>query len=47
MSEIYNWQFDLRDGHVAAAYALVVLAISLICTLILMWVLRTPKEARV
>jgi len=47
MSEIYAWQFDLRDGHVAAAYAMVVLAISLVCTLVIMWALRTPKEARV
>ncbi len=46
MGEIYNWQFDLRDGNVAAAYALVVLAISIICTLIIMWWLRTPKGAR-
>ena len=47
MSELYNWQFDLRDGHVAAAYALVVLGISILCTLIIMWALRTPKEARI
>ena len=47
MGEIYTWQFDLRDGHVAAAYALVVLGISILCTLIIIWTLRTPKEARV
>jgi len=47
MGEIYNWQFDLRDGNVAAAYALVVLGISILCTLIIMWVLRTPKGARI
>jgi multiple sugar transport system permease protein len=46
MGEIYNWQFDLRDGHVAAAYALVVLAISIICTLIIMWGVRSPKGAK-
>lgn len=47
MGEIYNWQFDLRDGNVAAAYALVVLAISIFCTLVIMWGLRTPKGARI
>lgn len=47
MGEIYTWQFDLRDANVAAAYALVILAISIACTLLIMWGLRTPKEARV
>lgn len=47
MGEIYTWQFDLQDANVAAAYALVILAISIACTLLIMWGLRTPKEARV
>ena len=47
MGEIYTWQFDLRDANVAAAYALVILAISIASTLLIMWGLRTPKEARV
>ncbi|MFK7993954.1 MAG: carbohydrate ABC transporter permease [Granulosicoccus sp.] len=46
MGEIYTWQFDLQDANVAAAYALVVLAISIVCTLLIMWALRTPKGAR-
>ncbi len=47
MGEIYTWQFDLQDANVAAAYALVILLISISCTLLIMWGLRTPKEARV
>lgn len=47
MGEIYTWQFDLQDANVAAAYALVILAISIACTLLIMWGLRTPREARV
>jgi len=47
MGEIYTWQFDLQDANVAAAYALVILVISIACTLLIMWGLRTPKGARV
>jgi len=47
MGEIYTWQYDLRDASVAAAYALVVLGISIGFTLLIMWGLRTPKGARV
>ena len=47
MGEVYTWQYDLRDANVAAAYALVILAISIAFTLLIMWGLRTPKEARV
>jgi len=47
MGEIYTWQFDLQDANVAAAYALVILVISIACTLLIMWGLRTPKRARV
>lgn len=47
MGEIYTWQFDLQDANVAAAYAMVILAISIACTLLIMWGLRTPKGARV
>lgn len=47
MSEVYNWQFTLRDSHVAAALAMVILAISIACTLVFMWVLRVPKGARI
>ncbi|MFK8084091.1 MAG: carbohydrate ABC transporter permease [Granulosicoccus sp.] len=47
MGEIYTWQFDLQDANVAAAYAMVILAISIACTLLIMWGLRTPKGARI
>jgi len=45
MGEVYNWQFVLRDSHVAAAYALVILGISVLFTVVISWVLRTPKGA--
>ncbi|NND92728.1 MAG: sugar ABC transporter permease [Granulosicoccus sp.] len=47
MSEVFTWQYELRDANVAAAYALVILAISIACTLVIMWALRVPKGARV
>lgn len=47
MSETYNWQFELRDGSVAAAYAMVILAISVAFTLIFLRVLRVPKGAEI
>lgn len=47
MSETYNWQFGLRDNGVAAAYALVILAISILFTIALLRILRVPKEARI
>ena len=46
MSETYHWQFSLQDGPVAAAFALVILAISLLSTLFYVRVLRTPAGAR-
>jgi multiple sugar transport system permease protein len=45
MSETYNWQFNLQDGPVAAAMAMVILGISIVSTLIYLRVLRTPKGA--
>ena len=47
MGEVYRWQFELRDSHVAAAYAMVILAVSIAFTLLFMWLLRTPEEARI
>jgi len=43
--ETFNWQFALQDKNVAAAYALVILAISIAATLVFLRVLRTPKGA--
>lgn len=47
VGETYNWQFTLRDANVAAAYALVILAISIASTLVFLRVLRTPKGATI
>jgi multiple sugar transport system permease protein len=46
MGETYQWQFTLQDGSVASAYALVILAISIVTTVFFLRVLRTPDEAR-
>ncbi len=43
--ETFNWQFALQDKSVAAAYALVILAISIAATLLFLRLLRTPKGA--
>jgi multiple sugar transport system permease protein len=46
MGETYQWQFALQDGNVAAAYAMVILAISLLSTLFYLRVLRTPEGVK-
>lgn len=46
MGEVYDWQFALQDRKVAAAYALVILAISIGFTLFFLFSLRTRDEAR-
>ncbi len=47
MGEIYNYQFDLQDGHTAAALAMVILALSIAFTLLIIRVLRVPKGAQI
>jgi multiple sugar transport system permease protein len=47
VGETFNWQFALQDRNVAAAYALVILAISIAATLVFLRVLRTPKGATI
>jgi len=47
MSETYIWQFELRDASVAAAYAMVILGISVAFTLVFLRVLRVPKGAQI
>lgn len=47
VGETFNWQFALNDRNVAAAFALVILAISIAATLVFLHVLRTPKGATV
>ena len=47
MSETFQWQFALQDRGVAAAYAMVILAISVAFTLLILRLLHVPKEARI
>lgn len=47
MSEIYSYQFDLQNSGAAAALALIVLAISIVFTLIILRALRVPKGATI
>jgi multiple sugar transport system permease protein len=46
VSEAFNWQYNQQDFGVAAAYAVVVMGVSLAATLIYLRVLRTPAEQR-
>jgi multiple sugar transport system permease protein len=46
MSETYTWQFALQDRGVAAAYAMVILGISVAFTVLILRLLHVPKEAR-
>jgi multiple sugar transport system permease protein len=45
VGQIYDWQFTQQQTGVAAAMALVVLAISIACTVFFLRVLRTPEGA--
>ncbi|MCY4336974.1 MAG: sugar ABC transporter permease [Litoreibacter sp.] len=47
MSEVQRWAFDLREPGVAAAIAMIILVISIAATLVIMRVLRVPKEAQI
>ena len=47
MGETYHWQFALQDRGVAAAYAMLILAISIAFTLFFLYALRVPKGARI
>ena len=46
VSEAFNWQYNNQDFGVAAAYAVVVMAVSLAATMVYIHVLRTPPEQR-
>ncbi|MFZ1679457.1 MAG: sugar ABC transporter permease [Rhizobiaceae bacterium] len=46
MSETYHWQFAMRERGVAAAYAMVILGISIAFTILILRLLHVPKEAR-
>ncbi|MGH6924372.1 MAG: carbohydrate ABC transporter permease [Propylenella sp.] len=47
MGETYSWQFTMQRRGVAAAYALVILGISIAFTLVFLLTLRTRDEQRV
>lgn len=47
MGETYQWQFTLQDRGVAAAYAMVILGISVAFTVLILRLLHVPKEARI
>ena len=47
VSEAFNWQYNNQDFGVAAAYAVVVMAVSLAATMVYIRVLRTPRRATV
>ena len=46
VSEAFNWQYNQQDFGVAAAYAVIVMGVSLAATMIYLWVLRTPAAQR-
>ena len=46
VSEAFNWQYNQQDFGGAAAYAVIVMGVSLTATLIYLWVLRTPAAQR-
>ena len=46
VSEAFNWQYNQQDYGVAAAYAVIVMGVSLAATLIYLWALRTPAAQR-
>ena len=47
MGEAFNWAFEYRDAGAAAAYAVVILGLSIVFTLFYLKVLHVPKEAQV
>jgi multiple sugar transport system permease protein len=47
MGETFQWQFILQDRGVAAAYAMVILALSVAFSVLVLRLLHVPKGARV
>jgi multiple sugar transport system permease protein len=43
-SEAYRWYYDYRDSHVAAAYAGFILLLSVLSTVLFLWLLPTREE---
>jgi multiple sugar transport system permease protein len=46
VSEAFNWQYNQQDFGVAAAYAVIVMGVSLTATLVYLWALRMPAAQR-
>jgi multiple sugar transport system permease protein len=46
MGETYHWQFTMQDRGVAAAYAMVILGISVAFTILILRLLHVPRGAR-
>jgi len=46
VSEAFNWQYFSQDYGVAAAYAVLVMAISIAATILYLVALRVPAEQR-
>ena len=46
MGETFQWQFQLQDRGVAAAYAMVILGLSVAFSLVVLRLLHVPKGAR-
>lgn len=44
VGEAYNWQGAYQNTHVASAYALFILGVSILCTLVYLRVLRVRRE---
>lgn len=47
MSETYNWQFVLQERGIAAAFAMVILGVSVGFTILILRLLHVPKGARI
>lgn len=47
MGETFQWQFQLQDRGVAAAYAMVILGLSVVFSLVVLRLLHVPKGARI
>ena len=47
MSETYHWQFAMQERGVAAAYAMVILGVSVAFTILILRLLHVPKGARI
>lgn len=43
-AESYRWYADIRDSHVAAAYAGLILLLSIVSTVLFLWLLPTREE---